>query len=92
MVNLHGSCTLGRLWLVVSPALAKLNLCRHIMVRVHRPLAVAEILLCTILHTQNRTFLENLKFGIGDGSLHYYLFNWRMSSVLTPSEVGLILM
>ena len=42
--------------------------------------------------TQNETFLHDLKFGIGDGSLHYYLFNWRIAKQLTPSEVGLILM
>jgi glycylpeptide N-tetradecanoyltransferase len=22
-------------------------------------------------------FLEQLKFGAGDGQLHYYLYNWR---------------
>lgn len=26
---------------------------------------------------ENKTFLEKLKFGIGDGNLHYYLYNWR---------------
>lgn len=25
----------------------------------------------------NTMFLEEQKFGAGDGSLHYYLFNWR---------------
>jgi glycylpeptide N-tetradecanoyltransferase len=25
----------------------------------------------------NKQFLEKLKFGIGDGNLQYYLFNWR---------------
>ncbi|NXE05167.1 NMT2 tetradecanoyltransferase, partial [Lophotis ruficrista] len=26
---------------------------------------------------ENKTFLEKLKFGIGDGNLQYYLYNWR---------------
>uniref|UniRef100_A0A7R9V3N1 Glycylpeptide N-tetradecanoyltransferase n=1 Tax=Chlamydomonas euryale TaxID=1486919 RepID=A0A7R9V3N1_9CHLO len=39
----------------------------------------------------NSTCLKELKFGIGDGSLHYYLFNWRVKKTLTPTEVGLIL-
>ena len=25
----------------------------------------------------NKEVLEKLKFGIGDGNLQYYLFNWR---------------
>ena len=36
--------------------------------------------------------LRDLKFGIGDGSLHFYLYNWRLEQKLTPREVGLILM
>ncbi|XP_019518956.1 PREDICTED: glycylpeptide N-tetradecanoyltransferase 2 [Hipposideros armiger] len=39
---------------------------------------------------ENKTFLEKLKFGIGDGNLHYYLYNWRCPG--TDSEkVGLVL-
>lgn len=53
VVNPHGSCTFGRLWLVASPALVKLSLCWHNMARVHRPLAVAEILVLRHLsHTE----------------------------------------
>lgn len=26
---------------------------------------------------ENKVFLEKLKFGIGDGNLQYYLFNWK---------------
>ena len=26
---------------------------------------------------ENKEFLEALKFGIGDGNLQYYLYNWR---------------
>lgn len=25
----------------------------------------------------NKDFLEKLKFGIGDGNLQYYLYNWK---------------
>ena len=39
---------------------------------------------------ENKTFLENLKFGIGDGNLHYYIYNWRCPNM--PSQhVGLVL-
>lgn len=34
----------------------------------------------------NKTFLEDLKFGIGDGNLHYYLFNWKCPE-LKPDQV-----
>ena len=30
---------------------------------------------------ENNLFLKNLKFGEGDGDLHYYLFNWRTRSI-----------
>ena len=26
---------------------------------------------------ENKEFLDKLKFGIGDGNLQYYLYNWR---------------
>ena len=39
---------------------------------------------------ENKSFLEELKFGIGDGELHYYLFNWRIRK-LDPSEIGIVL-
>lgn len=42
---------------------------------------------------ENSSFLKDLKFGIGDGSLHYYLYNWRMNNTpLEPKELGLILL
>ncbi|KAG2486222.1 hypothetical protein HYH03_015184 [Edaphochlamys debaryana] len=43
---------------------------------------------------QNELFLKDLKFGAGDGQLHYYLYNWRLAgnASLTPQEVGLVLM
>ncbi|XP_045168087.2 glycylpeptide N-tetradecanoyltransferase 2-like [Mercenaria mercenaria] len=39
---------------------------------------------------QNKLFLEKLKFGIGDGNLQYYLYNWRCMQ-MEPNQVGLVL-
>ncbi|XP_066262103.1 glycylpeptide N-tetradecanoyltransferase [Euwallacea similis] len=39
---------------------------------------------------ENSKFLEELKFGIGDGKLQYYLYNWKCPS-MGPSHVGLVL-
>lgn len=38
----------------------------------------------------NKEFLEPLKFGIGDGNLQYYLYNWRCPS-MPPGKIGLVL-
>ncbi|CAI4229046.1 unnamed protein product [Auanema sp. JU1783] len=38
----------------------------------------------------NQDILEELKFGIGDGNLQYYLYNWKCSGML-PHQVGLVL-
>jgi len=38
----------------------------------------------------NGTFLEELKFGIGDGNLNYYLYNWKCPSV-EAGKIGLVL-
>ncbi|KOX79589.1 Glycylpeptide N-tetradecanoyltransferase 1, partial [Melipona quadrifasciata] len=38
----------------------------------------------------NKEFLEPLKFGIGDGNLQYYLYNWRCPS-MAPGKIGLVL-
>jgi glycylpeptide N-tetradecanoyltransferase len=40
---------------------------------------------------ENADFLEKLKFGIGDGNLQYYLYNWRCPEMV-PSDVGLVLL
>ncbi|KAH0941929.1 hypothetical protein HID58_001566 [Brassica napus] len=40
----------------------------------------------------NESFLKELKFGPGDGQLHYYLYNYRLRSALKPSELGLVLL
>lgn len=39
---------------------------------------------------ENEEFLEKLKFGIGDGNLQYYLYNWRCPS-MTAKKIGLVL-
>lgn len=41
---------------------------------------------------QNGAFLRDLKFGPGDGQLHYYLYNYRIRYALKPSELGLVLL
>lgn len=40
---------------------------------------------------ENKTVFENLKFGIGDGHLQYYLYNWKCPEI-EPNEVGLVLL
>jgi len=40
---------------------------------------------------QNQTFLQDLKFGIGDGHLQYYLYNWKCPKV-EPQGIGLVLL
>ncbi|ORM42390.1 Glycylpeptide N-tetradecanoyltransferase 1 [Babesia sp. Xinjiang] len=39
----------------------------------------------------NAPIFEDLKFGEGDGGLHYYIFNWRIPNV-KPSDVGIVLL
>lgn len=39
---------------------------------------------------ENKAFLEELKFGIGDGNLQYYLYNWRCPKI-PPEKIGLVL-
>jgi glycylpeptide N-tetradecanoyltransferase len=39
----------------------------------------------------NKDFLETLKFGIGDGNLQYYLYNWKCAE-LEPTDVGVVLL
>ncbi|TXG68513.1 hypothetical protein EZV62_003448 [Acer yangbiense] len=41
---------------------------------------------------QNETFVKELKFGPGDGKLHYYLYNYRIKHALRSSELGLVLL
>jgi len=39
----------------------------------------------------NIEFLENLKFGIGDGNLQYYIYNWKCHQ-MEPNQIGLVLL
>ena len=38
------------------------------------------------------TLRAELKFGIGDGKLRYYLFNWRVAQEVPPPKVGLVML
>ena len=40
---------------------------------------------------ENEGLLKDLKFGIGDGKLRYYLFNWRTNE-MPSNEVGLVML
>ena len=40
---------------------------------------------------QNDSFLEELKFGIGDGNLQYYLYNWACPT-MESKKVGIVLL
>merc|ERR1719446_992755 len=40
---------------------------------------------------ENDSFLKELKFGIGDGFLQYYLYNWKCPKI-EPGGVGLVLL
>lgn len=40
---------------------------------------------------ENADLMKELKFGIGDGKLRYYLFNWRAKEI-QPNEVGLVML
>eukprot|EP01156_Anaeramoeba_ignava_P019472 Anaeramoba_ignava/a96272_119.p1 GENE.a96272_119~~a96272_119.p1 ORF type:complete len:400 (+),score=103.73 a96272_119:170-1369(+) len=39
----------------------------------------------------NDDFIHNLRFGLGDGHLHYYLYNWASPEIL-PKEIGLTML
>lgn len=39
---------------------------------------------------ENKVFLEKLKFGIGDGNLQYYLYNWKCPP-MDPDKVSSII-
>ena len=38
----------------------------------------------------NDGLLKNLKFGVGDGNLHYYFYNWRVPE-FKPPQIGIVL-
>ncbi len=39
----------------------------------------------------NNMFLDELKFGKGDGTLHYYLYNFKAKAV-AQNKMGLVLL
>jgi len=39
----------------------------------------------------NQKFLKDLKFGVGDGNLQYYLYNWKCDD-MNPPNIGLVLL
>jgi glycylpeptide N-tetradecanoyltransferase len=45
---------------------------------------------CLEIH-DNKQFLQELKFGVGDGFLQYYLYNW-LARTMEPDQVGLVLL
>ena len=52
---------------------------------------VNQINICLVfLITFFSEFLEKLKFGIGDGNLQYYLYNWKCPR-MDPKKIGLVL-
>lgn len=40
---------------------------------------------------KNEAFLRPLSFSLGDGTLHYYLFNWK-TALLSPKEVAVAML
>ena len=38
----------------------------------------------------NAQTFENLQFARGDGTLHYYFYNWKLNSI-EPSAMGVVL-
>jgi len=40
---------------------------------------------------ENTEILQDLKFGPGDGTLQYYLYNWRCKP-MPASKMGLVLL
>lgn len=40
---------------------------------------------------ENDTFLEELKFGKGDGNLQYYIYNWSCPT-MKSADVGIVLL
>jgi glycylpeptide N-tetradecanoyltransferase len=61
----------------------------------HDCLTLAKLRGCDVFNAldvmENGTFFKDLKFGVGDGQLQYYIYNWKTSE-MDPSKVGLVLM
>jgi glycylpeptide N-tetradecanoyltransferase len=39
----------------------------------------------------NHNIISDLKFGVGDGTLQYYVYNWQCAE-MPPADVGLVLL
>lgn len=39
---------------------------------------------------ENNGFMADNKFGVGDGNLHYYFYNWRVNKIM-PKDCGIVL-
>jgi len=40
---------------------------------------------------QSDNMLKELKFGVGDGNLHYYLYNYAIPE-MQPKDIGIVLL
>lgn len=40
---------------------------------------------------KNQAFMKELLFALGDGSLHYYLYNWK-TTLLKPDQIGVVML
>ena len=49
-----------------------------------------DVMNCLDLNLNDPQILTDLQFGIGDGKLHYYFFNWRVRS-MEPKDLGVVL-
>lgn len=62
--------------------------------RCHAPSALqvnVDVFNALDLLDNDRTLLDKLKFGEGDGHLQYYLYNWACPG-MEPKDVGLVLL
>jgi len=75
-------------WYNVSTATPLVQLMRDALILANNK--GFDVFNCLEIH-DNKEFLEELKFGPGDGHLKYYLYNWLTKS-MEPNEVGLVLL
>ena len=40
---------------------------------------------------ENNLFIEPLKFGAGDGTLNYYMYNWKCKD-MDSSKLGIVML
>lgn len=58
----------------------------------HCVLPATQALMCNLPAFQHNCVAAELKFGIGDGKLRYYLFNWRVAHEIPTNKVGLVML